>query len=217
MWFILFPLISPYTWVCRRDWLGTWTCSQLRSIIGLQIIGDVKNPASLVQKSSTIHVLRGLWLTTQRSSRIKDPTLHNLQVRLFLMGLGCDPESWRTILSSLRKGRIFLLQNSIYMLMDQVDIGGLYFSGVPHCLSRGCHSVEGASVHNACARTGEKTCPSQKGHQMKANTWEAAGFSSQILGSGQYSSKSQYFHAPSQNLDQTSVTGNKRVLLHLAN
>lgn len=156
MWFILFPLISPSTWVCRKDWLGTRTCSRHRSIIGLQIIDDVKNPASLVQKSSTAHVLRGLWLTTQRSSRIKDPTFHKLKVRLFLMGLGCGPESWKPILNSLRKGRILLLQNSIYTLMDRVDTGGLYFSGVPHCLARGYHSIEGANIYNACAKTGEE-------------------------------------------------------------
>lgn len=69
------------------------------------------------------------------------------------------------------------------MLMDKVDVGGLYFSGVPQCLARGVFgSIEGANIDKACARTGDKRCPSQKGHQMKANTWEAAGFSSQILG-----------------------------------
>ena len=103
------------------------------------------------------------------------------------------------------------------MLMDRVGMGGLCFGGVPRYLAGGCRSVEGASGDKACARTGEKRCLSQKGHQMKANTWEAAGFSSQILGSGQYSSKTRYSHAPSQDLDQISVTGKKRVLLHLAN
>lgn len=83
-------------------------------------------------------------------------------------------------------------------------------------LSRGCCSVEGANIDKACARTGEKRCPSQKGHQMKANTWEAVGFSSQMSGLGQYSSKTGHFQAPSQNLERTSATGNK-VLLHLAN
>lgn len=125
---IFFPLISPCTCVCRRDWLRTWTCSQFRSITGLQIIADVGNPASVRWKSSTIHVLRGLWLPTQTSHRIKDPTLHKLQVCLFLMGSGCGPERWKSILNSLGKGRILLLQNSImcwwvkWMLEDSASV-----------------------------------------------------------------------------------------------
>lgn len=62
-----------------------------------------------------------------------------------------------------------------YVLMDQVAAGGLCFSGVPQCLAPGCHS-RGADTANACAT---------RRHQMKANTCEAAGFSSQILESGQ--------------------------------
>lgn len=70
------------------------------------------------------------------------------------------------------------------VLMDQVDAGGLCFSGVPHCLAPGCQS-RGADTAKACARPGEKRCLALKRHQMKANTWEAAGYSSQILESGQ--------------------------------
>lgn len=37
-----------------------------------------------------------------------------------------------------------------YVLMDQVDAGGLCFSGVPHCLAPGCHS-RGVDTAKACA------------------------------------------------------------------
>lgn len=62
--------------------------------------------------------------------------------------------------------------------------GELCFSGVPHLLARGCHSVGGVSFDKACARAGEKICHSQKGQQMTANTCQAVGFSSRPLGSG---------------------------------
>lgn len=181
---IFFPLISPCAWVCRRHWLRTWTCSQPRSIIGLQIIDDVKNPAAVIQKSSTIHILRALWLPTQMSHRIKNPTLHKLQVCLFLMGSGCSPERWKSILNSLRKGRILLLQNSImcwwikWILEDSASV---------ECLIVWLQAVtpEKQTLLRPCAMTGEKRCLALKRHQMKANALEALGFSSQILESGQ--------------------------------
>lgn len=107
-----------------------------------------------------------------------------------------------------REGKDIVLQNSIYILIKWT----LEDSTSVECLIVWLEAVTPQEQGQV-----KRDAHLQNGYQMKANTWEAAGFSSQILRSGQHSSKTQYFHAPSRNLDQTSVTGNKRVLLNFAN
>lgn len=56
-----------------------------------------------------------------------------------------------------QEGKDIASSEQYYVLMDQVDAGGLCFSEVPHCLAPGCHS-RAADTGEACATTGEKRC-----------------------------------------------------------
>lgn len=130
---VLFPLLPPCTWVCRREWLRTWTCSLLRSVTGLQVIKDVKNPTIFIWKSSSTCALRVLWpykgTAGHRGAYI--PQTAGLSLA---DGLGMWSRKHKT---SSGKRRIE---------GKRVGAGGLCVSGVPHPWLEAVPSTEGANT-----------------------------------------------------------------------
>uniref|UniRef100_A0A8D2MP69 Homeobox domain-containing protein n=1 Tax=Zonotrichia albicollis TaxID=44394 RepID=A0A8D2MP69_ZONAL len=95
-----------------------------------------------------------------------------------------------------QEGKDIACSEQHYVLMDQVDAGGLCFSGVPRCWAPGCHS-RGADTANARATAGEKRCLALRRHQMKANTWEAAGLALRFWNKGSVLQENPVFPCPS--------------------
>lgn len=130
---VLFPLLPPCTWVCRREWLRTWTCSLLRSVTGLQVIKDVKKPTIFIWKSSSTRALRVLW-PYKGAAGYRGAYIPQTAGLSLADGLGM----WsRKLKTSSGKRRIE---------GKRVGAGGLCVSGVPHPWLEAVPSTEGANT-----------------------------------------------------------------------
>lgn len=150
---VLFPLLPPCTWVCRREWLRTWACSLLRSVTGLQVIKDVKNPTIFIWKSSSTRALRVLW-PYKGAAGYRGAYIPNCRF------VSCW-WAWNVVQKA---------QNLLREEKDRREESGCrrtLCQWSSSSLARGCPFYRRSKYWKACAGIGEKRCQCQKGTKWK--------------------------------------------------
>lgn len=127
------PAPSLHLGLQEGEWLRTWACSLLRSVTGLQVIKDVKNPTIFIWKSSSTRALKVLW-PYKGAAGYRGAYIPQTAGLSLADGLGM----WsRKLKTSSGKRRIE---------GKRVGAGGLCVSGVPHPWLEAVPSTEGANT-----------------------------------------------------------------------
>lgn len=147
------PAPSLHLGLQEGEWLRTWACSLLRSVTGLQVIKDVKNPTIFIWKSSSTRALRVLW-PYKGAAGYRGAYIPNCRF------VSCW-WAWNVVQKA---------QNLLREEKDRREESGCrrtLCQWSSSSLARGCPFYRRSKYWKACAGIGEKRCQCQKGTKWK--------------------------------------------------